>query len=72
MFLTELNPILQELTKQPVAFLGGFFSGVFRLSLADEPVNSWLQKQGVTDVASAPNSNSGNGKSGGPQSIDIE
>ncbi|PSB03808.1 hypothetical protein [Merismopedia glauca] len=71
MFLTELNPIVQELAQQPLAFFGGFFSGIFRLSLEDEPVNSWLQKQGVTQVSSSHNS-SGNGKNTGPQSIDIE
>jgi hypothetical protein len=71
-FFTELNPIVQELAQQPLAFLGGFFSGVFRLSLEDEPVNGWLKKQGVTEVSSGTSTSYGNGKSSGPQSIDIE
>ena len=40
MFLEELTPIFTELTRQPVAFLGGFFSGAFRLNLSDDPVKS--------------------------------
>ncbi|HEY9834230.1 MAG TPA: hypothetical protein V6D26_27005 [Stenomitos sp.] len=72
MFLDELTPIAKELTQQPVAFLGGFFSGVFRLNLADDPVKSWLEQQtGSTPYTSAP-SGSENGKSSGPQSISIE
>jgi hypothetical protein len=72
MFFTELNPILQELAQQPLAFLGGFFSGAFRLSLEDEPVNGWLKKQGVTDVSASTGNTYGKGNGGGPQSIDIE
>jgi hypothetical protein len=71
-FFTELNPILQELAQQPLAFLGGFFSGVFRLSLEDEPVNGWLKKQGVTDVSSSTGNTYSKGNGSGPQSIDIE
>jgi hypothetical protein len=48
MFLTELQPALVELTQQPIAFLGGFVSGVLRLNLADDPLKSWLEKQGMT------------------------
>jgi len=40
MFLDELTPIVKELFQQPVAFLGGFCSGVFRLNLSDDPVKS--------------------------------
>ena len=71
MFLDELAPIFREMTQQPMSFLGGFFSGVLRLNLSDDPVRSWLDQQ----VGSAPSSTGtqiNNGKSGGPQSITID
>ncbi len=72
MFLDELTPIVRELTQQPVALLGGFFSGVFRLNLADDPVKSWLDEQtGSTPYTTAP-SGSENGRTSGPQSISID
>lgn len=71
MFLDELTPLVRELTQEPLAFLGGFFSGVFRLSLADDPVKSWLDRQ--VGVATPTDSfGSTNGKSSGPQSIAID
>lgn len=72
MFLDELTPMLKEFSQQPVAFLGGFFSGVFRLSLADDPVRSWLNEQGGVTTYAASASGSDNGKTNGPQSITIE
>ncbi len=71
MFLDELTPIFKELTQQPVAFLGGFFSGVFRLNLSDDPVKSWLDQQSGT-VSSAATTSTENGKASGPQSISID
>jgi hypothetical protein len=71
MFLDELTPIFKEFTQQPVAFLGGFFSGVFRLNLSDDPVKSWLDQQSGT-VSSAATSSTENGKTSGPQSISID
>jgi hypothetical protein len=72
MFLTELTPIFKELTQQPVAFFGGFFSGVFRLNLSDDPVKSWLDEQtGSTSYTTAP-TGSENGRTTGPQSISID
>lgn len=64
-------PVLKELSQQPVAFLGGFFSGLFRLNLADDPVRSWLDQQ--AGIPSSPGSTTSvnNGKSG-PQSISID
>lgn len=71
MFVDELMPILKELSQQPIAFMGGFFSGIFRLNLADDPVKSWLDEQtGVTAHSTASNEPN-NGKSG-PQSISID
>lgn len=69
MFLDELNPLFRELTGHPIAFLGGFFSGMLRLNLSDDPVKSWLEQQGGTPSQATSNTN---GKSGGPQSISIE
>jgi hypothetical protein len=71
MFLDELTPIFKEFTQQPVAFLGGFFSGVFRLNLSDDPVKSWLDQQSGT-VSSAATTSTENGKASGPQSISID
>lgn len=71
MFIDELMPILKELSQQPISFMGGFFSGVFRLNLAEDPVKSWLDKQsGATAYSSTTDAN--NGKSRGPQSISID
>lgn len=70
MFITELMPVFRELTQQPIAFMGGLFSGVFRLNLKDDPVKSWLDQQtGTTSFSSSPEVH--NGKSG-PQSISID
>ncbi|MGB3405577.1 MAG: hypothetical protein WBA77_23040 [Microcoleaceae cyanobacterium] len=69
--MDELTPILKELSQQPVAFLGGFFSGILKLNLSDDPVKTWLEKEGaaVTTTASAIEETS---NSSGPQSITIE
>jgi hypothetical protein len=68
MFLDELTPLVKQLAGHPVAFLGGFVSGLLRLNLAEDPVKSWLdQNAGATMGTSA----STNGKSG-PQSISID
>jgi len=70
-FLDELTPVLKELSQQPIAFLGGFFSGIFRLNLADDPVKGWLDKQtGTTSFSTTTEVH--NGKSSGPQSISID
>ncbi len=74
MFFDELFPVVQELTGQPVAFLGGFVAGVLRLGLGDEPVKSWLDQHIGSDnfsVSDAPASKQ-NGRSKGPQSISID
>jgi hypothetical protein len=39
---------------------------LLRVNLADDPLKSWLEKQGITTYVSEP----GNG--GGPQSISID
>ena len=70
MFLDELTPIVKELGQQPVAFVGGLFSGAFRLKLNEDPLKSWLDKQ--SGVVSSPTSTTDNGSSNRPQSISIE
>ena len=71
MFLDELTPFMQELTRQPVAFLGGFVSGVLRLDLNDDPVKSWLENQNV-DVPEQNGTASSAGTANGPQKISID
>lgn len=72
MFLDELTPLFKELTQQPAAFLGGFFSGIFRLNLADDPVKTWLDEQAGTTTYTTTKSDSANGKTSRPQSISID
>jgi len=70
-FLDELTPLWQELSQNPVAFLGGFLSGVFRLNLSEDPVKSWLDQQaGSSTTSSTIGGNNGN--SGAPKSISID
>ncbi|MBW4470871.1 MAG: hypothetical protein KME45_10785 [Stenomitos rutilans HA7619-LM2] len=71
MFLDELSPVWRELSQQPIAFLGGFVSGLLRLNLSEDPVRSWLDQQsGATSYTSTAGSNNGN--SSGPKSISID
>ncbi|GAB4275761.1 MAG: hypothetical protein Fur0025_00280 [Oscillatoriaceae cyanobacterium] len=74
MFLEELKPLLEEVAQSPIAFLGGFVSGVFRLKLSDDPIKTWLEGQGaVTTSTDSPSGNGSNGsRSSGPQSISID
>jgi hypothetical protein len=73
MFMDELTPVFKELTQHPIAFFGGFVSGLLRVKLTDDPVKSWLQEQGTT-VTSTPNGdrNGNGGNNNGPQSISID
>jgi hypothetical protein len=68
MFFDELTPLVKELAGHPVAFLGGFVSGLLRLNLAEDPVKSWLDQNAGASVTTP----SSNGKSSGPQSITID
>ncbi len=69
--MDELTPILKELTQQPVAFLGGFVSGILKLNLNDDPVKTWLEKEGASVSATASDLDETNNNNG-PQSITIE
>ncbi|ACK71068.1 conserved hypothetical protein [Gloeothece citriformis PCC 7424] len=72
MFINELQPVVKELIQQPIAFMGGFVSGVFRLRLSEDPLKTWLDKQGLSNYTTESDSPSGNGSGSGPQSITIE
>ncbi|AFY34921.1 hypothetical protein [Calothrix sp. PCC 7507] len=72
MFIDELSPIFKEFTQYPVSFLGGLFSGVFRLSLTDDPVKSWLDKNLSNTTYNSSINEAHNGKASGPQQISIE
>lgn len=73
MFLDELSPFFKELTQHPMAFLGGFCSGILRLNLGDDPVKSWLQTQTGSSASFTPSTESSpNGKGSGPQTISID
>jgi len=70
MFITELAPVLQKLIQQPIAFSGGFVSGVLQLKLNEEPLSKWLAEQGYT--ASNTNTEASRNGSDKPQSISID
>ena len=69
MFLSELAPVLQKLIQQPIAFTGGFVSGILKLKLNEQPLSDWLAKQGYSTV---DNNNSDRNSQNKPQSISIE
>jgi hypothetical protein len=60
MFLQELNPIVQELVKEPIAFVNGFVAGLLRLNPEEDPLKSWLDKQGITLVKTSNSKDNGN------------
>ncbi|BAY85358.1 hypothetical protein NIES267_48580 [Calothrix parasitica NIES-267] len=72
MFLEELLPLFKEFTQHPASFMGGFVSGVLRLSLADDPVKSWLGQQTNTSTTTFPTSTNGTHNGSGPQTISID
>ena len=72
MFLDELSPIFKQVTQHPVSFVGGLFSGLLRLNLADDPVKGWLDQQLDDHIYTASTTQEHNGKTGGPQSISID
>jgi hypothetical protein len=64
--------MVKELIQQPIAFTGGFFSGLLRLNLHEEPVKSWIDSQAGSASYTTPPASATNGKSTGPQSISID
>lgn len=74
MFMDELNPLTEKMLQSPIAFLGGFVSGVFNLNLNDDPVKQWLESQSGESV-SLPEDTSNSDRDGNgnqPRSITIE
>ena len=69
MFIDELQPIFQEFLQHPLVFTGGLISGSLKLKLSEDPLKSWLEKQGLTKFTYT-DSISDNGS--GPQSISID
>ena len=69
MFLQELSPIFEELVHKPVAFMGGFASGLFRLNLSEDPVRTWLDREIGAPAVGVQTSDKGGS---GPQSINID
>ncbi|MEH1838537.1 MAG: hypothetical protein V7L20_07165 [Nostoc sp.] len=72
MFINELSPIFREFIQHPVSFVGGLFSGVLRLNLAEDPVKSWLDQQSRSNSYTSTTTDAHNGKASGPQQISID
>ncbi|MEH2295622.1 hypothetical protein [Nostoc sp.] len=72
MFIDELSPIFREFIQHPVLFVGGLFSGVLRLNLADDPVKTWLDQQSRSNSYTSTTTDAHNGKGIGPQQISID
>lgn len=72
MFLEELSPIFKQFAHHPASFIGGFFSGVLRLNLNDDPVKSWMAQQTGSTTNTHTTTDIHNGKTSGPQAIAIE
>ncbi len=73
MFLRELSPIVEEFVQKPVAFLGGFASGLLRLNLSEDPVRTWLDREmGAPSSVATPTDSNNRNNGNGPQSISID
>ncbi|MFN6462266.1 MAG: hypothetical protein RMZ41_010510 [Nostoc sp. DedVER02] len=72
MFINELSPIFREFIQHPASFVGGLFSGVLRLNLADDPVKTWLDQQTRSNSYTGSTTEAHNGKTSGPQQISID
>lgn len=72
MFFDELTPIFKEFVQQPIAFLGGFVSGILRLDLNEDPVRSWLDQQAGSANSTVTTTEEAKEKSNSPQSISID
>ncbi len=70
--MDELSPLMKEITSHPIAFFGGFASGLLRLNLNEDPVKSWLNQRSNADAAASSTSPQMNGNGSGPQSISID
>lgn len=64
----EIIPLGQAFTQQPVAFLGGFVTGVLRLNPQKDPLKTWLTQQGIGGQTARENQSNGQG----PETIKID
>lgn len=64
------NPIVKEALKEPVAFLGGVFAGLFRLDLTDDPLKEWVAR--TSEAAGLENMMEPEVEEETPQEIQIE
>lgn len=62
-----MNGIVSEFLSHPMAFCGGFISGLLRWDLSREPLKSWLADQGVEMKPDPPSQSSS-----GPKNISID
>ncbi|KAI5394859.1 UPF0426 protein At1g28150, chloroplastic isoform X2 [Lathyrus oleraceus] len=75
------DPIIKEVFKEPVAFLGGVFAGILRLDLNEEPLKEWVTRTvEASDISveetntegSTTGSTTGSTAEAAPQEIEIE
>ena len=73
MFLDELTPLFQELVQKPLAFTGGFVSGVLKLNPETDPLMGWISQTTGLDFSNPMgNSSDDDDNNSGPQTINIE
>ncbi|WP_245395511.1 hypothetical protein [Anthocerotibacter panamensis] len=70
--MDELSPIFRALSDHPLPFLGGFFSGLFRLSTNEDPVRNWLVEHMAKPSGNLERKTTSENNGQGPQRIDIE
>ena len=68
--MNELNPLIQEMINKPLAFAGGFVSGLLRLNPETDPFATYLCKDASGETSTENKGDRTNGS--GPQTIDIE
>ncbi|XP_058762329.1 UPF0426 protein At1g28150, chloroplastic isoform X2 [Vicia villosa] len=67
------DPIIKEVFKEPVAFLGGVFAGVLRLDLNEEPLKEWVTRTvEASDISVEETDAEGSTTEAAPQEIQIE
>lgn len=72
MFLDELTPLFQEIMQKPLAFTGGFVSGVLGLDPENDPLMGWISKTTGFEIPNPMKNSSDDDNDSGPQTIDIE
>ncbi|CAI8603187.1 unnamed protein product [Vicia faba] len=67
------DPIVKEVFKEPVAFLGGVFAGILRLDLNEEPLKEWVTRTvEASDISVEETNAEGSTTEAAPQEIEIE